>query len=338
VIDVYRREMPATRRLLDFALFVSFFPQLVAGPIERASSLLPQVARPRWVTETQFHQGIWLVFLGLFKKVFIADNLAPIVNRTFAAGADPSGAEVIVAVYAFAFQIYGDFSGYSDIARGIAKLLGFELMVNFRMPYFARNPREFWHRWHISLSTWLRDYLYISLGGSRCGPLRAYANLMLTMLLGGLWHGAAWTFVLWGFYQGALLVGHRILSPAFVFLRRGFGSAERMWTVLSIVVTFQFVCLGWLIFRAESVGQVVDYLRSIVFEFGDPSVVGGDLARVAFYVLPLLVLQLFKEATGDMHVMDRLEWRARGLAYFLMAALLASGGASGGQEFIYFQF
>jgi alginate O-acetyltransferase complex protein AlgI len=338
VIDVYRGETAATRNLLDFAVSVAFFPHLVAGPIVRASKLLPQVERPRQVTETQFHHGIWLVFLGLFKKVFIADNLAPIVNRAFAEGSHPSGVKVVVAVYAFAFQIYGDFSGYSDIARGISKLMGFELTVNFRMPYFARNPRDFWRRWHISLSTWLRDYLYISLGGGRQGTVRVYANLMLTMILGGLWHGAAWTFVLWGFYQGALLVAHRALSPAIAVIRRGFGHAERTWTVLSIAVTLQFVCLGWLIFRAESVAQIVGYLRSIVFAFGNPSVVIGDVARISFYVLPLLAIEVCQEATDDMHAIDRLEWWVRGLTYFLMAVLLASAGASGGQEFIYFQF
>jgi D-alanyl-lipoteichoic acid acyltransferase DltB (MBOAT superfamily) len=281
---------------------------------------------------------MWLVFLGLFKKVFIADNLAPIVDRTFAAGAAPSGVEVVVAVYAFAFQIYGDFSGYSDIARGIAKLMGFELMVNFRMPYFARNPRDFWRRWHISLSTWLRDYLYISLGGDRRGTARTYVNLMLTMVLGGLWHGAAWTFVLWGVYQGTLLVAHRALSPTIAAVRRALGIGERLWTGLSIAITLQFVCLGWLIFRAVSVAQIVEYLRSIVFGFGHPSVVAGDVARVAFCVLPLLLLQLYKEATADLHAIDRLDWRVRGVVYFVMAVLLASGGATGGQEFIYFQF
>jgi alginate O-acetyltransferase complex protein AlgI len=338
VIDVYRRQMAATRNLLEFAVFVAFFPQLVAGPIERASALLSQIERPRQLTEAQFHHGIWLVFLGLFKKVFIADNLAPIVDHAFAAGFNPSGVEVAVAVYAFAFQIYGDFSGYSDIARGISKLMGFELMVNFRMPYFARNPRDFWHRWHISLSTWLRDYLYISLGGGRHGTARVYANLMLTMLLGGLWHGAAWTFVLWGFYQGALLVAHRALSPALAVVRRGFGHAEEAWTALSIAVTLQFVCLGWLIFRAESPAQIVGYLQSIVFAFGNPSVVIGDVARISFYVLPLLAIEVYQEAAGDMHAIDRLDWRVRGLMYFLLAVLLASGGAPGGQEFIYFQF
>jgi alginate O-acetyltransferase complex protein AlgI len=338
VIDVYRREVPATRNLLDFAVAVAFFPHLVAGPIQRASSLLPQVQQRRRVTEAQFYQGIWLVFLGLFKKVFIADNLAPIVNHTFAPHSAPSGVQVLIAVYAFAFQIYGDFSGYSDIARGISRLMGFELMLNFRMPYFARNPREFWHRWHISLSTWLRDYLYVSLGGSRRGTVRMYVNLMLTMLLGGLWHGAAWTFVLWGFYQGALLVLYRLFSPAITVARQAFGQAERAWTVLSIGVTFQFVCLGWLIFRADSVAQIVGALRSVVFAFGDPGIVRGDVARLAFYVLPLLGIEIYKEATGDMHAIDRLDWRARGLVYFLMAVLLASAGASGGQQFIYFQF
>jgi D-alanyl-lipoteichoic acid acyltransferase DltB (MBOAT superfamily) len=337
-IDVYRGQLSATRNLLDFAVFVAFFPQLVAGPIERASHLLPQVMNRRQVTEAQFHHGIWLVFFGLFKKVFIADNLAPIVDRAFAAGSAPPGIEIVVAVYAFAFQIYCDFSGYSDIARGISKLMGFEIMLNFRMPYLARNPRDFWRRWHISLSTWLRDYLYISLGGGRHGTARVYGNLMLTMLLGGLWHGAAWTFVLWGFYQGALLVAHRALSPALAVVRRAFDRDEKTWTVLSIAVTLQFVCLGWLIFRAESLAQIVSHLHAIVFAFGHPSAVRADVARISFYVLPLLAIQIYKEMTGDMHAIDRLDWRVRAVVYFLMAVLLASAGASGGQEFIYFQF
>jgi alginate O-acetyltransferase complex protein AlgI len=337
-IDVYRGRLAPTRNLLDFAVFVAFFPQLVAGPIERAAHLLPQVAAPRQVSEAQFHHGAWLVFFGLFKKVFIADNLAPIVDRTFAAGADPSGVEVIVAVYAFAFQIYGDFSGYSDIARGISKLMGFEIMLNFQMPYFARNPQEFWRRWHISLSTWLRDYLYISLGGGRRGAARVYFNLMATMVLGGLWHGAAWTFVIWGFYQGALLVLHRALAPVTGALRRGFGRAERTWQLFSIALTVQLVCLGWLIFRAESFSQLFSHLQAIVFRLGNPADVVREVAAVAFYVAPLLVIQAFKEVTGDMYVLDRLDWRVRGVVYFSMAVLLASGGAAGGREFIYFQF
>ena len=337
-IDIYRRRMAPTRNFLDLAVFVAFFPQLVAGPIERAANLLRQVETPRRVTESQFHQGLWLVFFGLFKKVFVADNLAPMVDRIFASDADPSGAAVLVAIYAFAFQIYGDFSGYSDIARGISKLMGFEIILNFRMPYFSRNVQEFWHRWHISLSTWLRDYLYISLGGGRCSRPRVYANLMITMVLGGLWHGAAWTFVVWGFYQGALLAGYRILAPGIGLIRRFFAGAGPVWTLVSIAVTFQFVSLGWLIFRAESMAQVADYLARIAFEFGDPSSVVGGLGRLAFYVTPLLLIQVAKEFSGDMHVVDRLNWWNKGIVYLTMAVLLATAGASGGRTFIYFQF
>jgi alginate O-acetyltransferase complex protein AlgI len=205
-IDIYRNKIEPTDRFLDFALFVTFFPQLVAGPIERAKNLLPQVSSDRVVTWEKLKEGVWLICWGLFKKVFIADNLAKIVDPVFSASNPISGAEALIAVYAFAFQIYGDFSGYSDIARGISKLLGFELMLNFRMPYFSKNIREFWSRWHISLSTWLKDYLYITMGGNRFGTLRTYRNLFLTMAIGGLWHGAAWTFVFWGMFHGLVLI------------------------------------------------------------------------------------------------------------------------------------
>ena len=190
-IDIYRGTLKPTRRFLDFALFVAFFPQLVAGPIERASRLLPQVLQPRHVTWEKFGSGSWLILWGLFKKVVIADNLAFLVNAVYATDASPTGWQVVAGTVAFAWQIYCDFSGYSDIARGLARLMGFELMVNFNLPYAARSPADFWRRWHISLSTWLRDYLYIPLGGNQGGALRTYRNLGLTMLLGGLWHGAA---------------------------------------------------------------------------------------------------------------------------------------------------
>jgi D-alanyl-lipoteichoic acid acyltransferase DltB (MBOAT superfamily) len=337
-IDIYRGTLKPTRNLLDLAVFVAFFPQLVAGPIERAAHLLPQVQSPRRVTEQQFHRGLWLIFLGLFKKVFVADNLAPIVNRAFGGGVELTGAELLVALYAFAFQIYGDFSGYSDIARGISKLMGFEIMLNFRMPYFARNAREFWHRWHISLSTWLRDYLYISMGGGRGSQLVVYRNLMNTMMLGGLWHGAAWTFVIWGMYQGALLSLHRSMSPAFDSIHRVFRRAEHVWTLLSIFVTFHFVCLGWLIFRASTPEQIFDYLRAVVLDFGAPTSALGDMIRLAIYAGPLLTLQLAKEWTGDMYVVERLGWASKGILYFVMAVLLLAAGASGGPTFIYFQF
>jgi len=189
VIDVYRREIPATRHPLDFAVFVAFFPHLVAGPILRAPALLPQISSPRRITREQMVEGTWLVTWGLFKKVFVADNLATVANAVFAQGHSPSALEVLIAVYAFAFQIYGDFSGYSDIARGLSKWMGIELSLNFRFPYFVRSPQAFWRHWHISLSTWFRDYVYIPLGGNRASAARTYFNLVLVFFLCGLWHG-----------------------------------------------------------------------------------------------------------------------------------------------------
>jgi len=197
VIDVYRGQMQPTRNLLHYLAYVSFFPQLVAGPIQRGHHLLPQLARTLAINRAMLEAGVWLILWGLFKKVAMADNLAPMVEMVFG---DPSAAApaVLSGTLAFAFQIYGDFSGYSDVARGLAKILGFELQDNFNLPFFASDLRDFWRRWHISLSSWLRDYLYISLGGNRQGAGRTSINLLLTMLLGGLWHGAAWNFVLWG--------------------------------------------------------------------------------------------------------------------------------------------
>jgi D-alanyl-lipoteichoic acid acyltransferase DltB (MBOAT superfamily) len=220
-IDVYRKKAQPIDDYLTLASALSFFPLLVAGPIERPDHLLPQFLHPRRVTVAMFREGIWLMVWGLFKKIVVADNAAAIVAMVFGPydGANPShvvpadGLRMLIGVYAFAMQIYGDFSGYSDIARGSARLLGFDIMLNFNLPYFAISPSDFWRRWHISLSTWLRDYLYIPLGGNRGGTVATYRNLFLTMLLGGLWHGAAWTFVLWGMYHGLLLIAYRLVAP-----------------------------------------------------------------------------------------------------------------------------
>ena len=203
VIDVYRTDIKPTRNLFEFAAFVSFFPHLVAGPIMRPTTLLPQIEKPRRFDLDQFYRGRYLIFWGLTKKVVVADNLGPIVKDLFDRWQTIDGGLALLAVYAFAFQIYCDFSGYTDAARGISKCLGFELALNFNLPYFATSPKDFWARWHISLSTWLRDYLYIPLGGGRGGRALLYRNLMLTMIIGGLWHGAAWTFVAWGTLSGA---------------------------------------------------------------------------------------------------------------------------------------
>ena len=211
-IDIYRGNMEPIDNLIDFALYVSFFPQLVAGPIERSYRLLPQIIQPRQFCKANISEGLYYIIYGLFLKIVIADNMAIISDSIF--NQDPEdlvGVDVLFGSYAFAFQIYGDFSGYSFIAKGLAKCLGIDLMTNFKMPYLSIDPSDFWRRWHISLSSWLRDYLYIPLGGNKQGKLKTYRNLFITMLLGGLWHGANWTFIFWGMFHSILFI------PSYVF-------------------------------------------------------------------------------------------------------------------------
>lgn len=340
-IDVYRREIPTERNLLTFGLYVAFFPQLVAGPIERAKHLLPQLAVPRVVTRTDMGTGLYLIFWGLFKKTVIADNVATFANNAF--GGDPgSGLYALLGIYAFAIQIYCDFSAYSDIARGTARCMGYDLMLNFNLPYFATNPSDFWRRWHISLSTWLRDYLYISLGGNRVGVSRNYFNLMATMVLGGLWHGASWIFVLWGFYQGALLCGHRLLEPAIARLRPQAGSRlASAWHVGSIVFFFHLTCAGWLLFRAESVGQVGQFLAAIFGNFlgSAPGWMNftylGTLAASGAF---LFAVQLVQYRTRDLNVVFRLPVPMRAAFYAGCFLAIVIFGRIHGNAFIYFQF
>ncbi len=333
-IDVYRGNLKPSRNLLDFALFVSFFPQLVAGPIERATSLLPQIVSPRQRTAADLPEGAFLVLSGLFRKVVIADNLAAIANGIFSA--DPStltGPEVVVGVYAFAFQIYGDFSGYSAIARGVARWLGYDLMVNFRMPYLSVSPSDFWRRWHISLSSWLRDYLYIPLGGNRHGTWNTYRNLMLTMLLGGLWHGAAWTFVAWGAFHGLILVAYRLLAG-----RRGEVRRPLLARLPSMVLMFQLVAVSWLLFRAESIGQAFTMGVRAFSDFTVTPLAVGGFATVAFFALPLMAFELWLEEKEDLMALLRGPWLGRAALAALCVLMLVFFPAPVQYEFIYFQF
>jgi D-alanyl-lipoteichoic acid acyltransferase DltB (MBOAT superfamily) len=337
VIDVYRREIAPTRNLVQFAAFVSFFPHLVAGPIMRPTTLLPQVAQPRRFNLEQFYQGAYLIFWGLTKKVVIADNLSKhIVEPLFNQWQTIDGGLAVVAIYAFAFQIYCDFSGYTDAARGIAKCLGFELALNFNLPYFATSPQDFWSRWHISLSTWLRDYLYIPLGGSRGSKAKLYRNLMLTMIIGGLWHGAAWTFVLWGAYQGLLLVAHRLARPWLDRIRPAEPVDRACWKLLRMAATFHMICFGWLLFRAQSLAQVGGMLRAIVDRPAIPA--AAYLLPLAVLVLPLLLYQAVQYLTKDLDVMARTPWYVRSAFYTACFYAFVLGGELGGGQFIYFQF
>lgn len=339
-IDIYRGEAVPTEDFPDFALFVCFFPHLVAGPIMRASTLLPQVVQPRQLQPNAFGEGLYLVILGLVKKVVIADNMAPLANRVFSQygfGGEPlSGLETLMGIYAFAFQIYGDFSGYSSIARGISKWLGFELAINFHMPYLAVSPSDFWRRWHISLSTWLRDYLYIPLGGSRGNRWMTYRNLGLTMLLGGLWHGASWTFVAWGLYHGLILCAFRLLNIK--DLAPGKSVGETAHWLCRVVVMFHLTCFGWLLFRADSFGTVIAMSQAIATGLAPSPLAAASAAMIAFYCgLPILIEWL-------LGCEQRLQWLAKmppwngGLVYGSLILWLVVFHAEQAYEFIYFQF
>ena len=336
VIDVYRRDIEPTSNFIDFALFVAYFPHLVAGPILRASLLLPQIARPRTVSKGQVIEGLWLTGWGYFQKMFVADNLARLVDTVFGVSASPGGLDVLVATYAFAFQIYGDFAGYSNIARGISKLMGIELNVNFLFPYFVTSPQAFWRNWHISLSTWLRDYLYIPLGGNRGSAAQTNRNLLITMALGGLWHGAAWTFVLWGVYQGVVLVIGRALT-AWASRRRLVVSP---WQRVALgILMFHVTCFGWLIFRAGSAAQIGEFSRLLFTDLSaSATTVRSLLMPFLQIVTPLLVVHIYQARRGSESAPLTLSLVPRYALYGAVGYLTLLFGDFGGAQFIYFQF
>jgi len=331
-VDVYRGTIRPVSSLLEFAVFVAYFPHLVAGPILRARLLLPQIARRRLITPQHITDGLWLMAWGLFQKVFVADNLAGLVARAYGPGANPSGAEVWLSTVAFAFQIYGDFAGYSNLARGMSKLMGIELNVNFRFPYFVTSPQEFWRHWHISLSTWLRDYLYIPLGGNRGSSLQTARNLMATMVLGGLWHGAAWTFVLWGAYQGLVLGVARSLMS-------GGRALTRPWQrVAGAVFMFQVTCYGWLIFRAESATQIAGLTNRLFTDWSLPATAVEMLMPMLLIIGPLLLVHAYQATRDDELAIAALPWPVKYALGGAIGYLVGLFGNFEGAEFIYFQF
>jgi len=264
--DIYRGKLEPIDSFIDFALFVSFFPQLVAGPIVRAKEFLPELKKKIHITPENLKYGITLITWGLVKKIIIADNLAPYVNTIFGSPQEYSSIPIIFATLAFGIQIYCDFSGYSDIAIGSAKIFNINLPINFNKPYLARSISDFWRRWHISLSTWLRDYLYISLGGNRKGKYNTYRNLLITMILGGLWHGAAWNFVIWGIYQGGLLAINKYLSEEMSFHPKITNIlSSKIGKIVSVVLTQYLMFLGWIIFRVNSFSDLVYCVKKYIF-------------------------------------------------------------------------
>lgn len=336
-IDVYRGNLKPIDNFWDFALYVCYFPQLVAGPIERPQNLLPALQKKRTVTTELFVSGCVLILIGLFRKVVIADGVGVQVDHIFSVPSNYSSPELVKGLYLFALQIYCDFAGYSDIARGTSRLLGIELMENFNQPYFAANISEFWRRWHISLSTWLRDYLYIPLGGNRHGVLKSYRNLMLTMLLGGLWHGAAWSFVVWGGLHGIYLIAHRIINRNKKKPPTMTSPTAWNWQRLSgAFLTFHLVLLTWVFFRAAGFGAALSYLSQI-FAFKGMETWTTVLPAIAVPWLLVLLIDIPQFLTRN-HTMV-LQWpkvvRDLAVATMLFLILLGVGTRA---SFIYFQF
>lgn len=341
-IDVYRKKMNPVSSLLEFAAFVCFFPQLVAGPIERAGQLLPQFG-----IKKQFHyesavDGLRQILWGLFKKMVVADNCAIIANMTFGNPSEYNGSALLVGAICFAFQIYGDFSGYSDIAIGSARLLGFNLMQNFAFPYFSRDIAEFWRRWHISLSTWFRDYVYIPLGGSKGTMMRKIFNVFVIFLLSGLWHGANWTFIVWGainafFFIPLMVAGKNRQNLSSVAASSSLPSMKEM---LGIVMTFAVTCCAWIVFRAETLGVARSYFEGIfsysVWAF--PNITGHKTLSV-FAIAFCVLVEWF--GRFDKHGLEKwaLNWPTSfrwSFYVFLVILIFAYSGVQ--QQFIYFQF
>ena len=332
-IDIYRKKLEPTKDFISFASFVSFFPQLVAGPIERASNLLPQILKKRSFKYEQGIQGFRLIIWGMFKKVVIADSLAPIVDGTFNNYQDFGGGTLWMGAIYFGFQIYCDFSGYSDIAIGTSKLFGFELMSNFKFPYFSRNIGEFWRRWHISLSTWFRDYLYIPLGGSKHGKLRSIRNIFVIFLVSGFWHGANWTFIVWGVYHSILFL------PSFLFnTNRNYTSSiigensflPTLKELLQVGITFLLVSIGWVFFRSENINNSFKFLNQIFTDFSLKS----EFEWLNIYLLCFIIIEfLIRKNERLKEKYFNYDWIVFSI---LMILILDKFGSI--SNFIYFQF
>ncbi len=341
-IDVYRGRLKATKDFIAFAAFVSFFPQLVAGPIERASNLLPQFFKSRSFTYERAVDGLRQMLWGLFKKVVIADNAALIVDEVFRNYPDYSGLTLVVGAVFFSFQIYGDFSGYSDIAIGVARLLGFDLKRNFATPYFSRNISDFWKRWHISLTSWFRDYVYIPLGGNRGTSLFVVRNISLVFLLSALWHGANYTFIAWGLIHTLLFVPHYFLSKAGTspMSTKQNTLLYALKTLLQIGTTFAFVTFAWVFFRAESIAQAFDFIYCAFAKFDFQLDHLTNMRKIMLSFAFLLGIEWL--GRKRLHALEFLEKRLPYLplrwAFYLILTILIIMSAGQEQQFIYFQF
>ena len=340
-IDVYRGNLKPLNRLLDYAFYVSFFPQLVAGPIVRAVDFIPQIKKPLIITKEMFGMGIYYIISGLFKKAIVSDYISVnFVERIFDNPTLYSGAENLLGIYGYALQIYCDFSGYSDMAIGIALLLGFRFNINFDSPYQSASITEFWRRWHISLSTWLRDYLYISLGGNRKGKIRQLINLMITMVLGGLWHGASLNFVIWGTFHGIGLVFHKLIMQ--IRGRKPGLKSNALLRIGGIIVTFHFVCFTWIFFRSASFTNAMDMLHQVVFKFNVgiiPQLISGYWEVFALMLLGYVMHFIPKNIeNGFSNLIVKSPFVIKAVILLILIFVIIQIKSSDIQPFIYFQF
>ena len=334
-IDIFKKKLEPTRDFISFASFVSFFPQLVAGPIERASNLLPQILKKREFKHEQGVQGLRLIIWGMFKKVVIADSLAPIVDDIFSNYQDFSGGTLWLGAIYFAFQIYCDFSGYSDIAIGTSKLFGFELMSNFKFPYFSRNIGEFWRRWHISLSTWFRDYLYIPLGGSQEGKWKSIRNIFLIFLVSGFWHGANWTFIFWGLFHAILFLPSFIFKTNRKYKSSIIGEDSFLPTpkeFIQVGVTFILVTISWVFFRSETILDSFEYLYIMIFDYEIPK----KFRSFIVHVILLLILDYLNINNHRLSINKYKNFES--LIFTLKLSLITIYFFKNSVNFLYFQF
>ena len=353
-IDVYRGKLPAERHLGMFALYVSFFPQLVAGPIERSTDLLPQFYKVKFYDRERVLDGLKIMLWGFFKKIVVADRLAVYVNAVYNNSGDFTGGPLILATYFFAFQVYCDFSGYSDIAIGAARVMGYQLTNNFNRPFLSTSISEFWKRWHITLSSWFKDYLYIPLGGNRVSQLRKYANLCIVFILCGLWHGANWTFMIWGAIQGIYLVFSSLTKQIREKLHRLMGLTKhpRLHQYLKVIVTFHLVLFSLVFFRASSLGSAINILGQFT-NISWPTLVGDiaagfypkspgrglfDLVLAVGAVLVMEAVQLYQRNRGIQHYIDEKPRWVRWAAHYAIIIAIVVLGNFNHTEFFYFQF
>ncbi len=342
VFDIYREKIKPTYQPVDYFLFVSFFPLLVAGPIERATHLLPQISSPRKFNYSSSVDGLRQILWGLFKKVVIADNCATIVNQLFADPGAFSGVSLAIGAILFAFQIYGDFSGYSDIAMGSARLFGFELLRNFSYPYFSRDIAEFWRKWHISLTTWFKDYVYIPLGGNKGSRLLTIRNTFIVFLLSGLWHGANWTFLFWGLYHALLFMPLLLLNRKRQHQHPITTNLPTLADFFKIITTFILVTIGWVVFRASSINEAGKYFYEMINSTSAVSVfsLGPEAAVVIVFILVMLIVEWFQKdhLHGLYFKPETKTWSLIRFAVYSAIIICIIWFSENQEQFIYFQF